>query len=85
MLDELEQLAEEIRYNNRNEVAQILGNDEKILQALDFLFLIADEPPSTDYINGFTTALLVLGKIKTEEEKNRLNDLIASHRNLLQF
>ena len=82
MSDELKLLAEKIRLENQKRVSQILNGDENILRVLD-VFLIAEEPINSEYLKGFLDALLLVGKIKNESEKNNLLNIIYSHRNLL--
>ncbi|KFL98623.1 conserved domain protein [Haemophilus parainfluenzae ATCC 33392] len=82
MSDELKILAEKARLENREKVLKILNGDEIILSVFD-MFLIAEDPLPYEYLNGFLDALLLVGKIKDERDKNNLINIIYSHRNLL--
>lgn len=84
-MDVLEELAEQQRQKNKEEVTRLLSGDDRLLSALDMLFLIEEEAPSSDYIDGFTTALLITEKLKSVADRDRLNDLINAQRNLLVF
>lgn len=69
----------------------MLNSDNDLLEKLDSLFLFPIaldedvEPISSDFISGFCAELLAVGKLKSCEDSQRLQQIITSSRTLLML
>lgn len=91
MEQSIHELSNQVMEDYKAELHQMLNGDDDLLARLDGLFLLPIaldeevEPISSDFISGFCAGLLAVGKLKSREDSQRLQQIITSARALLML